>query len=359
MLKVHSSARGFTLIELLVVIAIIAVLIGLLLPAVQKVREAAARMKCSNNLKQLGLASHTFESTRGALPPAEINGPSAADAPALSEFLMANGQYAHHSWITLILPYIEQGNILTSANYDFHQDWFAGTNRNAAGTVLRLTLCPSSPLPGDGSFPVSVGGNVFNAGITHYSPTSRVTENLYGHLISPAGQGGLGLTGLSRYDADAFRSMLSSNQFLRIVAVSDGTSNTLMASEVAGRPDQYKLGVNAIPSGSPSTFTGNFWAGTGGNIALDGSDAMTGAANSGCSSSTTSPTGITMSGTARVGGNCMINCTSSGEIYAFHTSGANALFGDGSVRFLRTSIGGQVMAAIGSRAGGETTTNTD
>src|SRR5262245_60949588 len=152
--------RAFTLIELLVVIAIIAVLIGLLLPAVQRVREAAARIKCSNNLKQIGLAIHNYESNWRGLPPASVQFPngtlsaqSLAQARNLQEFVKVgttgtNGQdYAKHSFRAIILPFLEQGNVLSASGigYDFRRDWYDPNNRPAAETLIPIYICPTTP----------------------------------------------------------------------------------------------------------------------------------------------------------------------------------------------------------------------
>src|SRR5262249_48781828 len=118
----HSA---FTLIELLVVIAIIAVLIGLLLPAVQKVREAAARMSCQNNLKQLGLAIHNYASTYSGLPASRWS-----TTPI-------------RSWTPLGLDYIEQGNV--GRKWDYTIDWNTGSNLVLSQTQFKLFLCPSAP----------------------------------------------------------------------------------------------------------------------------------------------------------------------------------------------------------------------
>ena len=121
--------RAFTLIELLVVIAIIAILIGLLVPAVQQVRESASRIQCQNNLKQMGIALHAYHTERGSFPPGLVSRSS----------VVTDGD---HTGFTYLLPYLEQQNL--QRLYDFDVSWFAAANYRAVGTEVALFYCPSN-----------------------------------------------------------------------------------------------------------------------------------------------------------------------------------------------------------------------
>src|SRR5262245_24569385 len=211
--EMHLSQRrrthGFTLIELLVVIAIIAVLIGLLLPAVQKVREAAARMKCQNNLKQIGLACHNYESAMGFLPPA-YRGQQIGGAP----------QY-YDLWGTLALltPYLEQTNVynaidLTQTMYQLTPPYYINS-QTAVTAFVSIFMCPS-----DKSQAVAVGAYV-PAGVA-LGPT-----NYAFCLGTGTTKGRTGWAG-SPYDADG---VFYAQSKLRITDIGDGTSNTVGASE--------------------------------------------------------------------------------------------------------------------------------
>jgi prepilin-type N-terminal cleavage/methylation domain-containing protein/prepilin-type processing-associated H-X9-DG protein len=293
--------RAFTLIELLVVIAIIAILIGLLLPAVQKVREAASRAKCQNNLKQHGLAMHNYEGSYGKLPRSR-------------PFDLAGNRMA---WSVVVLEYIEQGNL--EKLYNKNIPWNTGTNVVTAQTPIPIFICPSSPTgnvrrPAAGTG-TALDGNVM--GPLDYLIMHRLRNRFYtaNGLVNPAGT--------SDHDG-----ALSVDNETAIVAITDGTSNTIMIMEDSARPNWFVLGRDqgtVLPR--PEGFGWSDPDGCAGS--MDGTDLVTGAINGG-------------SGTGR----CIMNCNNDSEPYSFHSGGMNVCMADGSVRFIRSSISAASFAAL-------------
>jgi prepilin-type N-terminal cleavage/methylation domain-containing protein/prepilin-type processing-associated H-X9-DG protein len=316
---------GFTLVELLVVMAIIAVLISMLLPAVQKVREAGARTKCANNLHQIGLAILNYEAGMGRLPPACYTPEEDPAFAAWEPDPLPQGQPAR-SVHTIILPYIEQTALYSL--FDSQDWWEAGPNRQAIQTRVVMYLCPSVP-SGDRTRLFSTGngllglfGSTMSGYVTDYTVAVRANDELEGHptLIRPIPPG--------------YNAMLQPNVQTPILQVSDGTSNTILLAESAGNPDEYAMGRS---TGNQVAAPG-LWADHRTPFVFDGCDGA---------HPTAPPTGPPASR------GLSMNCTNNGEIYSFHIGGANFLFGDGSVRFLNDRIKVGVMAALITRDGGE------
>jgi prepilin-type N-terminal cleavage/methylation domain-containing protein/prepilin-type processing-associated H-X9-DG protein len=321
--RLPRARRGFTLIELLVVIAIIAILIGLLLPAVQKVREAAARSTCQNNLKQLGLGLHNYHDPNSGLP-ANIR-PDAVSTVRVR-------------WLTYVLPYIEQGPLFQQVSLT--TNWHL--QPNTFGTRLKVVECPSAPN----------GAIVDGAPDTSPAWTNIVANGDYAGFygVSPEL---VSLAGLSAATARVDNGAISKTVKLSFASFSDGLSNTLHLTESAGRPDIYRNGKLAVKAAGNNRVNGGGWCRPASEMfVLRGSDA----------SGTTAPwtTGTSVINVTNgiqlpaYPDPSFYNTDGTGQIYGFHTGGVNTLMGDGSVRFLKASTPLAVVAALVSRDGGET-----
>jgi len=227
--------RGFTLVELLVVIAIIAILIGLLLPAVQKIREAANRMKCANNLKQIALAAHNYESTNGVLPPGHYGPPPSGKRFDLDPVFW---NYQHFGTLPQLLPFVEQDNLFRQlqANWDPRATgpgwWTVTANWNAAQVKVSLFRCPSdadaesSADVALGLFPYAVDPSTGNATRLEFGAPYPLGRTNY-----VASAGGLGRI-LNAWDQ--FTGYFYSQSRVAIAEAQDGSSNTLLFGETLG-----------------------------------------------------------------------------------------------------------------------------
>lgn len=300
--------RGFTLIELLVVIGIIAILIGLLLPAVQEVRAAAARLQCSNNLKQLGLAVHNYASAN-------------EDCFPKYDAYNSGGVNRRLSWTTLLLPYLEQENVYRMI--DQTKTWAAtagGSQNRAAGQVpLKVFVCPANP--GAQRMPLiadpEVSGGSFRAAPTDYT----VVEGFY-YSTNPFNW----VEGTIR-DINAIGKR-------RITDVTDGTSNTLIIFENADLP--------------------NLWIN--GKLTTDNSNTVITYQHSNngtwCNPNNNNMRGWDATGTVQFGP-YIVNKRNGAALYGFHTGGAHALIGDGSVRFFSETTTAETIKRYVSFNGGD------
>ena len=263
MVSTVRDRRGFTLIELLVVIAIIAILIGLLLPAVQKVREAAARMSCTNNIKQIALAGHTYQDANNQFPSGSYH-----------EIVPALGVSGRRGCLPYLLPYMEQDNVfrLFSNELTSTSSWYLLTgSSNAAQVKIKTFLCPSwSEQPANGT-----AVYVYTYGTTQsygFYATGNATADQYG-ITNYVGVAGV-LGNSSDYTAgetyySRYKGMFYTGSKTTLVAISDGTSNTLMFGECTG--GEANSGANNyrftwMGAGQLATYWGSAPRGTNGKF---------------------------------------------------------------------------------------------
>ncbi|KAA5542288.1 DUF1559 domain-containing protein [Roseiconus nitratireducens] len=283
---------AFTLVELLVVIAVIGILVSLLLPAVQAAREAARRMNCQNNFKQIALAALNYESAYHAMPPRRN---------------LSRGN--RRGWGPSILPFIEQPGL--QGDYRFDRDFYAPENADNIAVSLPLFLCPSAT--GERQMEVLVSGvSSIGAAGDYFGPNS-FRSDLYG---TPS---------LSKNNRITAMDDLPRRR--KLADITDGLSHTMLVTEQAGRPDLYIRG-RMQPSNaglSQATSWGTWPSFQVFQLQIFGAD------------------GITRDGP---GGTCTINCNNSQGVYSFHPGGAMAAFVDGSVHFLTESLDAEILIGL-------------
>jgi prepilin-type N-terminal cleavage/methylation domain-containing protein/prepilin-type processing-associated H-X9-DG protein len=373
-----SIRPAFTLIELLVVIAIIAVLIALLLPAVQSAREAARRAQCTNNLKQIGLALHNYESANGCFPPSgeSTNYGSSSTFTITPTGPYATSQFVDGGWDALarILPFMEGNTSFSALNFNVDYNEATGMNFTGASTVISVYLCPSSGSrqpagsndgidPNDQITSPSFFGRGY--GYDDYGPTCYTDIDPYGLANNEPG----GAT----YPATPYRNKASRADGLlkqgktRIAECTDGLSNTFAVGEDAGRDPRYLspyneayydgfnarpiigLGPAVLPS-SMGMVARRFWRWAEPDTSFGVSGQPNNKYRPSYEQTPWQPSTGAGSGLLFTAGN---NAGANDELYSFHPGGINVLFGDGSVHFIRDTVNIVTLRSLVTLKGGE------
>jgi hypothetical protein len=283
------------------------------LPAVQKVREAAARSTCQNNLKQVGLALHNYQSAMGFLPPGAVDGASITNVnyKNVCRKVGINPTNAvYHSWVPFILPHIEQGAM--AAQYDLNKSW---ETQPIVATPIKILVCPTTPTGSNRIVSKTVRGTTVSVAPTDYS-----VDNAYSTALE-----GAGYVDVAADNTGAMRV----NYVYTFAEIRDGASNTSVIAEDAGKPDQWRAGTLYAAGGQND----GGWGDRENEYITHGYTANGGSTP----------------------GSCHTNCTNNNEVYSFHTGGANHVFADGSVHFIRSSMDIRVFVRLLTRSGNDIT----
>jgi prepilin-type N-terminal cleavage/methylation domain-containing protein/prepilin-type processing-associated H-X9-DG protein len=350
-----SIRHAFTLIELLVVIAIIAVLISLLLPAVQSAREAARRAQCVNNLKQMGLALHNYESANSCFPP--------SGESTNFTFSPPKTQFVDGGWSALarMLPFMEGGNSFNALNFNVDYNEATGMNFTGCSTVVPVFLCPSSTRQPDGGSdgidPNDPITQLFGKGYGYddYGPTCYTDIDPTGTIDNPPG---VYLATPYRLKSTRADGLLHQGK-TRISEITDGTSNTIAIGEDAGRDPRYLSpytegyydGANPRPiyglgPAGGLTPARRYWRWA----EPDTSYGVSGQPNNKYRPAYEQNAWELAPGLLGTAGN---NAGANDELFSFHPGGVNVLLGDGSVRFLKDTVNIVTLRSLVTLKGGE------